>query len=134
VADRDVSELIPESIRNDFKEALRCQGVSAYRATVVMCRRALQTSCHDLKAGGDKLIQQIEDLAAKGKITASLKDLAHQVRKIGNVGAHPDEDGLEDVIAADAEDIVEFMNQFFGHVYIMPARMEALKKRRVPAP
>lgn len=134
VADKQVSDLIPAPIRDDFKEALRCQGVLSYKATVVMCRRSLQTSCQDLKAEGGNLIAQIEDLAKKGKITNSLQDLAHQVRKIGNVGAHPDKDGLEDVNVADAEDIVEFMNQFFEHVYIMPARMEALRKRRAAPP
>lgn len=130
VLDGQVSDLIPEDIRDDFKEALRCQAVNAFKGAVVMCRRALQTSCHNLGANGANLIAQIEDLAQKGKITISLKDLAHQVRKIGNVGAHPDKDGLEDVDGADTEDIIEFMNQLFEHVYVMPARMDALRKRR----
>lgn len=115
-------------------EARGCQSVRAYRATVVMCRRALQSSCQDLNAEGAKLRNQIDDLAGKGVITRALKDLAHQIRKIGNTGAHPDEDGLEDVNEADAEDIVEFTEQYFRHVYVLPAQMEELKKRRQPKP
>lgn len=136
----DVPLEIPEHIAADFKEALRCQFVKAHRATATMCRRALQASCHNLQAAGRKLIDQIDDLAQKGIITAALKDMAHQVRLVGNVGAHPDKDGLEDVQPEDASDLIEFSREFYDHVYVMPAKLDALKKRRaqqtqtVPSP
>jgi hypothetical protein len=130
--EQQVENSIPASIRRDFVEGLRCRSVQAYRATVVMCRRALQASCQELKAGGGDLVTQINNLASKGVITVSLRDLAHQIRKLGNAGAHPDKDGLGDVDDKDAEDIVEFTEQYFQHVYVLPARMEALKKRRLP--
>jgi hypothetical protein len=44
-----VAEEIPEHIRLDFQEALRCQWVRAYNATVEMCRRAIENSCLDKK-------------------------------------------------------------------------------------
>jgi hypothetical protein len=128
-----VDKNIPEGARNDFVEALKCKSVTSYKATVVMCRRALQASCQQLGAEGKKLINQIDDLAVKGKITAALKEMAHHIRKLGNDGAHPDEDGLGDVKQEDAEDIVEFTQQYFEHVYVMPARSEAFRKRREAA-
>jgi hypothetical protein len=90
----------------------------------------LQASCKDFAAEGKNLINQIDDLASKGKITIALRDMAHDVRKLGNEGAHPDEDGLGDVTQADADDIIEFTRQYFEHVYVMPARSAAFKKRR----
>lgn len=128
--DGAVSELIPENIRNDFKEALRCKSVTALKATVTMCRRALQASCKGLGAQGRRLIDQIDDLGSKGQITRALKDMAHQIRSIGNDGAHPDDDGLNDVTSEDADDVVEFTKQYFDHIYVMPARMTQLVARR----
>lgn len=125
-----VDKTIPSGVRDDFVEALKCKSVVSYKATVVMCRRALQASCRQQGAEGDKLINQIDDLASKGKITNALKEMAHDIRKLGNDGAHPDEDGLGDVQKEDAEDIVEFTRQYFEHVYVMPARSEAFRRRR----
>lgn len=128
--EESVDRTIPLGVRDDYIEALTCQAIAAYKATVVMCRRALQSSCVNLKAEGKNLLSQIDDLANKGKITTALKEMAHDVRKLGNEGAHPDHDGLGDVIAADADDITEFTRQYFEHVYVMPARSEAFRKRR----
>jgi hypothetical protein len=121
---------IPENVRNDFVEALFCETVQAYKATVVMCRRALQSSCKDLGAEGSRLIDQIDNLFSKGRITEALKKMAHEIRKLGNAGAHPDDDLLSDVTKDDAEDIVEFTEQYFEHIYVMPARMAEMMKRR----
>lgn len=128
-----VDKQIPKGVREDFVEALKGKSVSAYKATVVMCRRALQASCQQFGAEGTKLIEQIDDLAAKGRITGALRQMAHDIRKLGNDGAHPDEDGLGDVIKEDAEDIIEFTRQYFEHVYVMPAKSEAFRKRRAAA-
>ena len=125
-----IPDEIPEIIGTDFKEALRCQFVNAHRATATMCRRALQSSCQDLGADGDRLVDQIDDLAQKGSITRALQDMAHTVRLIGNVGAHPDEDGLEDVGPDDASDLIEFSLEFYNHVYVMPEKLKKMSERR----
>jgi hypothetical protein len=126
--DETLDPNIPADVATDFKEAIRCQHVKAYRACVVMCRRALQTSALIFKASGTTLVGQIEDLGSKGIITAPLKDFAHEIRLTGNAGAHSD--GLGDISARDAEAIMEFTREFFDHVYVMPAKLKA----RRPAP
>ena len=129
-ANDSVPDAVPEAIAKDFGEALRCFHSQSYKATVTMCRRALQASCKDLQAKGDTLILQIDHLAKSGKITEPLKDMAHQIRKIGNVGAHPDNDGLEDVVEQDANEIIEFTREYFAHIYVMPKKLAAMKERR----
>ena len=57
-----LSEDIPLEIRSDFKEAMRAEWIKAYKATVLMCRRSLQTSCDMEKALGNDLYNQIDDL------------------------------------------------------------------------
>ncbi len=128
--DDTVAEEVPESIAVDFSEALRCFWIKAYRATVTMCRRSLQASCLEKEAKGKQLIDQIDNLAKDGIITEPLRLMAHEVRLTGNIGAHPDEDGLEDVDKEDAADIIEFAREYFDHVYVISTKLAAMTKRR----
>ena len=123
----NVDPEVPAAIAEDFKEALRCEWIKAYKASVVMCRRAVQGSVIELGAKGDRLIDQIDDLFKNGKITEALKDFAHEVRLTGNDGAHPGKDGLADVSPKDASDIIEFIREYLHHVYVMPAKLRARK-------
>ena len=111
----------------DFAEALRCHWVKSYKASVVMCRRAVQSSAILLQAKGGRLIDQIDDLFMSGKITEALKDYAHEVRLTGNDGAHPDKDGLAEVAEKDSSDIIEFTREFLNHIFVIPARFKARK-------
>ena len=123
---------IPKDVAEDFQEAIRCQWAKSYRACVVMCRRALQASVLALKAKGDTLVKQIDDLAANGVITAPLRDFAHEIRLTGNAGAHSD--WLQDITEPDAESIMEFTREYLDHVYIMPAKLQARRAKTQTQP
>jgi hypothetical protein len=132
--DDRVDDAVPPKIAEDFKEALRCRWVNAYKATVTLCRRVIQSSC--LAQGADKekkLVVQIDDLAAKAVITEPLRQFAHAVRLEGNDGAHPDPEDLESVTSKDADDIIEFTREYLHHVYVMPAKLAARKGPAAPA-
>jgi len=117
----EVSESIPEDIRNDYKEALRCRWVNAYNATGEMCRRALESSCLELGAKADvALNDMIKWVHSQGKITMPLSDMAHKIKLGGNRGAHPSDKTLT---SDDADALIEFTREYFQHVYVMPARM-----------
>jgi Domain of unknown function (DUF4145) len=127
----NLEEGIPDNIALDFKEALRCKWVSAFKATVTMCRRAIQASCLEKKANPKKkLTEQIDEVAKNGLITESLRLFAHEVRLEGNDGAHPAPDGLDSVTEKDADDIIAFTREYLHHVYVMP---QMLAKRK-PSP
>jgi len=115
---------VPNFVADDFKEAIRCHWVMSYRACVVMCRRAIQTSAVQFNAQGRNLVDQIDDLLNKGIITVPLKDFAHEIRLTGNVGAHG-ADGLSDISKEDADDMMEFTKEYLDHVYVMPAKLRA---------
>jgi hypothetical protein len=153
--DDTVADEIPEHIKPDFKEALRCLWVEAYNATAEMCRRALEASCIDL--GIPKGIRNLEDmidsLEQQRKITPHIMEVAHKIRLGGNRGAHPPE---ADVLAAlqvtqeagdmevagpvvmigedHAKAIVEFTRQFFQHVYVVPKQLSKydFSKPKIP--
>jgi hypothetical protein len=134
--DQAVADEIPDHIKADFKEALRCIFVDAYNATAEMCRRALEASCLDLGAPKNKVLEKMIDWLEENRIiTPYLKNAAHNVRLGGNRGAHPSEDGppapasdpsseedgpLEKIEKEHAEAIVGFTREFFHHVYVGP--------------
>lgn len=127
----DIHQAIPPSVASDYKEALQCFTINAPRATVAMCRRALQTSVIEQGAKKDaNLVDQIDDLNQQGKITKDLRDWAHQIRLTGNLGAHPDTDGLKDVTPQDAEEVLNFLDSYFNYVYILPAQVKKHKERK----
>jgi hypothetical protein len=119
--DDNVSTSIPEDIRLDFQEALRCRFVDAYNATIEMCRRSIESSC--IEQGADKklvLNDMIDWVHSKGKITTPLKDMAHKIKLGGNRAAHPSDKTLT---KNDADGVLEFTKEYFQHVYVMPAKM-----------
>ncbi len=126
-----IDPAIPPEIGDDFSEANRCISVEAKKATVAMCRRVLQNAC--VKKGANAktdLFDQIEELESKRIINPSMKDVAHAIRKIGNWGAHPQDDPLKDVTLDDAMEIVKFTNEFLDEVFVRPARLDALKRKK----
>lgn len=127
-----IDERVPESIREDFEEANLCFSVDAYRAAAVMARRTLQSICLDKGANeGDKLHQQIDWLFSQQIITRELKEWAHEVRYVGNDGAHPKkpEDDIP-VTSEDAKDILDLLKQFSQVLYVAPAIAEERRKIR----
>jgi hypothetical protein len=130
--DDSVDKNVPESIRRDFGEALRCQWVNAWNATAEMCRRTVESSCIDLEAPYSKVLQEmIEWLYSKGKITETLKDVAHKIRLGGDRAAHPPEDTshppkYEPMVVIEEEHanaIVNFTRHFLEHVYVIPKQL-----------
>jgi hypothetical protein len=122
--DDSVSEDVPEPMRSDFSESLRCRWVKAYNATVKMCHRALEASCIEQGADPEKLgtLQKMIDwVAGQGKITEPLRAMAHKIRLGGDRGAHPSSRIIDD---KDADAVIEFTREYFDAIYVMPAKMD----------
>jgi hypothetical protein len=62
----------------------------------------------------------IDWVHAQGKITNSLRDMAHKIKLGGNRAAHPSDRILSE---EDANAVVDFTLEYFQHVYVTPARM-----------
>jgi len=137
----DVSTDVPEEIRDDFKEALRCRWVNAYNATAEMCRRAIEASCINLGAPARArfLEDKIDWLASQGKITPFLQQVAHKIRLGGARAAHPpdkptppDSGELEaeprpaafKITQDHADAIIAFTKEYFHHVYVVQKQLD----------
>ena len=140
--DETIAEEIPEHIKPDFKEALRCRWVNGYNATAEMCRRALEASCIHLGASPKLVLEDmIDELVKKGVITPFLQKVAHKIRLGGNRAAHPADAPTQvtkqpEVALATvsvpvtrigeehADAIIAFTHEFFHHVYVVPKQLE----------
>ena len=122
------SENIPERVLADYKEALKCKSIRANKASCSMFRRALQSSLVEL--GADAKLDLIEQINSLGSLPNDLKDWAHQIRILGNWGAHPDKDNLKDVDEDDVIEVHDFVSKFFVYTFIMPQKVATSRKRR----
>ncbi len=128
----------------DFAEALRCLWVKSYKASVAMCRRSVEATCKHFGATGYTLEKKIDNLAAQGRITELLKEMAHAVRVSGNRGLHgkrkreiadteqPNEqetllDDLELFGEDEAKAMIAFTKELFHHVFVMPALLRKVQ-------
>ena len=121
-------DYIPEDVILDYKEALKCKSIGANRASCAMFRRALQTSL--VMLGADHkldLIKQIESLAS---LPGDIKDWAHQIRILGNWGAHPDKDNLKDVNEDDVAEVHDIISKFLLYMFIMPEKVKLSRANR----
>jgi len=130
---RPVSDAsIPNEIAEDYSEAVLCYSAKAFNASVVMSRRAIETTAIILGANpNDSLVDKIKHLASKG-LEQSLVDLATEIRLLGNIpGAHPDKHNLLRKVKRDeCKDVLDFLEAFLESLFVRPAKIQKLKSKR----
>lgn len=103
----EIPKALPQNVIDDFEEALACSRVEAYKATVVMCRRGLETLADNLNAKGKYLSEKLEDLKKRYVIMETTYHMTSGMRQFGNYGAHPQTDLLKDVDRSEAEIVLK---------------------------
>lgn len=113
--------VIPEEVLSDFREGVVCLSNTCSKAAVAMFRRSLQAAMINMGANSSSdLVEQIKSVK---NLTDDIKDWAHNIRIFGNWGAHPQDDNLKDVSAELANEVKDFLEEFFNYVYLMPNRV-----------
>ena len=125
-----IDDAVPAGVASDYSEAMICFDANAFKAAAAMCRRALQTSVIERGAKNGRLVDQINQLFESKILPEGIKDWAHEIRLIGNVGAHPDEDGLATVTREEVDDLLKFMEAYLNYVYVMPLRVAKRRNAR----
>ncbi len=126
-----VNMYVPEGLANDFIEASKDYNIGSYKSSVVMARRTIQKMCLNLGATkGKELFKQIAELLEKGKLHPDLAAMATEIRFLGNDGAHPEDDGLDEVNADDAKEILDFTSELLDDLYVRPQKVAAMRKKR----
>jgi hypothetical protein len=131
---------VPDAIRVDLEEALRCDAAGFYIGAALVGRRALQTAIRNVTPADVKNLRD-ERLANNGRKFPNLweeindlpdsvlgkthRDAAHGVRLIGNDAAHSDP-----VSADDAAELLDFTSEVLRQLYVFPAQVKAHQERR----
>ncbi len=119
---KPASDKIPEPIRGEFKEAILCFAVGAYRASAAMCQITLESLWQNKKVPG------LNKLLEKGIISQRLFDRATEIRLWAGIVKH--EPIAESVSKDDSEELLTYLEDILNHVYVEQARYEALKQKR----
>ncbi|MCU4677753.1 DUF4145 domain-containing protein [Catenovulum sp. 2E275] len=125
---KDYRNYIPEQLQTSYESALTSYNSKNFIATSVGCRRTLEGIFYYLLPEGDRkknLATAIEQ--AKGAIdwAEPLNNLAHLIRKGGNLGAHFDETREPNENVARA--MIDLLEYLFEYLYELPANIKHLE-------
>lgn len=120
-------EYIPIAIRNDYEEACAIVNLSP-KASATLSRRCLQGMIRDFWGitGKKRLIDEID--ALEDKVPASQWKVLSSLRRIGNIGAHPEADVnlIIDIEPDDAQKLISVIELLIKQWYIERHEQEQL--------
>lgn len=110
---------LPNEIVSNFREAFGCFLDGYYQASVIMSRRLLEQVLISKGAiPGQRVCDMVKELTRRDILDSRLKDLADEIKYLGNVGAHVKE---EEANKSDAEIALHFsdflITWLFGKVF-----------------
>lgn len=123
---RPVDPAVPDEIARDYREAVAVSRLSPGGAAT-LARRCLQAT---LRAGypqarASNLFNEIKNVVALGTLPGDLCDALDTLRQAGNLGAHPEKDGMTVVYRlshADLDLLFHTLDWLFEEVFVVPAR------------
>ncbi len=121
-----ISKNIPGAIVKEYETSLRVKRIDPNMCAVAV-GRTLEAICNYEKATGKNLAQKLDYLDKKGRIPSTLVKMATELRELRNLGAHNEND---EVTEEDIPFILEFLEAILEYLYVAPAKIEALQKRR----
>jgi hypothetical protein len=132
----DPAAEIEQAVRDDYREAGLCLDAGCYKASLVMSRRTLQRilkkqGCAQRDLGGEK--GAIAQAIKEGILRKPLHALADEIKEYGNLGAHPDDEQLENATRESAEHVLGFVHLLIEEFYVVPMTAEKLRRRRTGA-
>jgi hypothetical protein len=122
---RPVAADVPDPYKQDFIEACTVLPFSP-KASAALSRRNLQAILRDKSGTKSKdLFDQIEEVAASGKIPSHIEHGLHAVRNIGNFAAHTIKStstgSIVDVEEGEAEWNLDVLESLFDFYFVQPA-------------
>jgi hypothetical protein len=120
---------LPDPVARNFMQAKECMAKKNFEESASMSyRRTLELALKvfDDEIGKAKLVNRIDKIFDKGLISPAMKNWAHEIRELGNEGAH-------DMDIPDREDIEQmglFTEQLLTHLFTMPKELELARAKR----
>jgi len=121
---------IPEEVREDFKEAGLCLASGCFKASMVMSRRVLQRCLKEQGCNQRYLVDAIDHAISQNILRPQFHTIATEIRQYGNLGAHPDDDQLQNVNKDNTQQVLEFVRLLIHDLYEVPAAASRLRQAR----
>jgi Domain of unknown function (DUF4145) len=118
---------LPEIVKQSYEQAVLCEKAKAYVAAVVMVRRAMEAVTVEHEAGVRSLQAGLKGMFSRGLISQEILDWGHELRVIGNMGAHPTKETLS---RADAVESIDFLQAILEILYDLRPKFERMRARR----
>jgi hypothetical protein len=99
---------LPEPVERAYNSALKV--ADEPNAFAVLIGRVLEMICKYESAEGQVLADKLRNLADAGRIPPTLAIMAHQLKKLRNLGAHVDDDEVQ---TSDISIIKDFVDAIF---------------------
>ena len=115
----------PYGVQKAYEAALKARIIDA-NAYAILLGRLLETICEDREATGGNLIDKLKFLAHKGEIPDKLVDVAHNLRKLRNVGTHEVSRGLTHKEIPILDDLIRAILEY---IYIAPHLAQRAENR-----
>ena len=114
-------EFLPDTVRIDFEEALKCYSIKAHNAFAAMCRRSIQTAAAAMgTTGKDKVLQQINDMKEMSDIDDDTYNVLKQIIIDGHDGAHPH---LPQLSAERADILLELIKDVMYQLFVRKGKL-----------
>ncbi len=116
---------LPDDVALEYQSACEVRKVNS-NAFGVIIGRVIDKVCIDRGATGETFYKRIESLADMGEIPKRLSDMAHNLRKLRNIGAHADLGELTDDEVPVLDDLCRAILEY---VYAAPQLIEQVELR-----
>ncbi|WP_370934556.1 DUF4145 domain-containing protein [Amycolatopsis sp. cg13] len=120
---------VPDHIAGAASEAQECLSINAGRAAVSLARAVVEATAKAKGITSGNLVAKIDKLHADGHIRAHVREIAHEIRHLGNDMAHGD--FVDPVEKEEAEETLGLMDEVLSEVFQSPARLERRKAARL---
>jgi len=114
---------VPSEIRSNLEEALNCLAVGAFNAVGVMSRRVIERVALHFGIKERRLKTTIEKLFQKGVVSKEIRDGFDEIRKWGNIGAHPSK-GEPNIEREEAQLIAKYTLMVVEHIFQSKSLLE----------
>jgi hypothetical protein len=125
------SDDVPTGVRKIFDEAKRCFSHDCFMASAVMLRKTIESSAKEcgieVPKGLGYIQRLINELHKAGKLRDITKDAAQAIRTFGNDAGH---ENYIEIKKDDCDDGIQLVNLLLGELFIDPARILRLKKKK----
>jgi hypothetical protein len=116
---------VNKRVASAFDKEMRCLSIGANRAAAVMFRSSLSLFVKDKGNAAAKaeryLKNALKHMKDDNSLHPSLWRWADHLNQLGNEGAHPED--YDDVTAAEAAELGEFVRHLIRYEYEMPAQL-----------